>query len=177
METNEKGCVYFFRHIGLTPVKIGYSSHESPLGRFEQFKTYAPYGSEIIGFIQTADAKELETRLHQKFANKRINGEWFEITEYEAIYEIDFYSKIEDVAERNKFQQLWAQHLKDKSDNKIKVLDDSKDKKRDLYFKIYYGNKNLSISEKANLVGVSRKTIYIWNKDIEGCNIDGYNKS
>ena len=56
---NKKGCVYFFRHIGLTPVKIGFSTHESPIGRFEQFKTYAPYGSEIIGFIVFITLHEL----------------------------------------------------------------------------------------------------------------------
>jgi len=35
-EKSEKGCVYFFRHIGLTPVKIGFSTNESPFDRFEQ---------------------------------------------------------------------------------------------------------------------------------------------
>ena len=41
--TENKGCVYFFRHIGLSPIKIGYSTHESPLDRFNQFKTYAEF--------------------------------------------------------------------------------------------------------------------------------------
>ena len=70
MET-KKGCVYFFKHIGLTPIKIGYSENESPFNRFTQFKTYAPYGSEILGFIIISDAKELETLLHKKYASKR----------------------------------------------------------------------------------------------------------
>jgi len=78
---NQKGCVYFFRHIGLSPVKIGYSENESPINRFNQFKTYAPFGSEILGFIQTYNANELESNLHRKFSSKRLLGEWFEITE------------------------------------------------------------------------------------------------
>jgi len=81
MEQEQKGCVYFFRHIGLTPVKIGYSTHESPIKRFEQFKTYAPYGSELIGFIRTYDAKKLETILHERFSAHRLGGEWFEISQ------------------------------------------------------------------------------------------------
>lgn len=167
METVEKGCVYFFRHIGLTPVKIGYSANESPISRFEQFKTYAPYGSEIIGFIQTADARELETRLHQKFANKRINGEWFEITEQEAIYEIDFYSKIEDVIERNEFQQIWAKHLKNKKENIFEKISNIKiEDKKTTFFNLYLIDKNLNVSKTAQKIGVSRQTIHKWIKEI-----------
>lgn len=116
METNEKGCVYFFRHIGLTPVKIGYSTHESPIGRFEQFKTYAPYGSEIIGFIRTYEAKELETILHERFSAFRLGGEWFEISKEQCESVISFYSNIEDIKEKNEFEIEWAKKVRLKSD-------------------------------------------------------------
>ena len=76
----EKGCVYFLKHVGLSPIKIGFSTNESPYSRFEQFKTYAPYGAELIGFIRTHDAKGLETELHSKFSNLRLKGEWFELS-------------------------------------------------------------------------------------------------
>jgi len=88
----ERGCVYFFRHIGLSPIKIGYSENESPINRFNSFKTYAPYGSEILGFIIISDAKEIESHLHKKYANKRLQGEWFDLSEEDVKKEIDFFT-------------------------------------------------------------------------------------
>ena len=112
----QKGCVYFFKHIGLNPVKIGYSTNESPVIRFDAFKTYAPYGAELIGFIRTLEAKELETLLHEKFSSNRINGEWFEITIDQVNSIIEFYSNIEDIKEKNEFQIAWAKKCDIKSD-------------------------------------------------------------
>jgi len=105
---NKKGCVYFFRHIGLSPIKIGYSENESPIFRFDQFKTYAPFGAELIGFIPSEKAKLLETELHIKYSRDRIKGEWFEITKEEAEKCISFYSNINDIEEMNSFQIAWA---------------------------------------------------------------------
>jgi len=112
MIQNNKGCVYFFRHIGLTPVKIGYSEYDNPLERFNQFKTYAPYGAEILGFIIINDARTVESLLHSKYQDKRLRGEWFEITAEQVIKEIDFYSNIQDIEDRNNFQLAWANELK-----------------------------------------------------------------
>ena len=121
---NNKGCVYFFRHIGLTPVKIGYSNSESPIGRFEQFKTFAPYGSEIIGFIRTYDAKQLETTLHERFSAFRLSGEWFDITQEQCESVISFYSNIEDIKEKNEFQIEWAKKVEFKyNNNQIEGID------------------------------------------------------
>lgn len=108
---NNKGCVYFFRHIGLTPVKIGFSTNESPIHRFSQFKTYAPYGSEIVGFIMTDTPYDIERSLHEKYASCRLNGEWFEMSDEQVKREIDFYSSAEDVKDRNNFQIAWAVQL------------------------------------------------------------------
>ena len=113
----KRGCVYFFRHIGLTPVKIGYSENESPINRFNQFKTYAPYGSEILGFVIISNAKEIETLLHNKFASKRLSGEWFELSEDEVIKEIDFYTNVSDVKNRNDFQIAWAKEIENRKNN------------------------------------------------------------
>lgn len=108
---NKKGCVYFFKHVGLDPIKIGFSTNESPIFRFEQFKTYAPFGAELIGFIRTNNAKKLETELHLKFSSKRLIGEWFEISRSEVDNCIKFYSNIEDIQEMNNFQVAWAKSL------------------------------------------------------------------
>ena len=111
----EKGCVYFFKHVGLSPIKIGFSTNESPLARFEQFKTYAPYGAELIGFIRTHNAKELETELHLKFANVRLKGEWFDLSIEEVNKWVAFYSSLEDIEEENNFKVAWASKLQSKT--------------------------------------------------------------
>jgi hypothetical protein len=166
-----KGCVYFFRHIGLTPVKIGYSENESPIDRFNQFKTYAPYGSEMIGFIQTYDAKKLESKLHKKYAHLRLDGEWFELMDEQVQSEIDFHSSIEDVEERNEFQKEWAirLHLK-----RSKILDiqnfanTTKENKKHVFFKMYAENKNVNKKQTAEKLGVTRRTIQNWAKEFDG---------
>lgn len=165
-----KGCVYFFRHIGLTPVKIGYSESESPINRFTQFKTYAPYGSEIIGFIQTYAAKEIETKLHRKYASLRLDGEWFELTDDQVQSEIDFYSSIEDVRERNEFQKEWALRLHMKSKeikDDVSFVNISNDRSRMIFNKMYQQNPNLNKTRAAEKFDVSRRTIQNWAKDFD----------
>lgn len=161
MEIKEKGCVYFFRHIGLSPVKIGYSTNESPLSRFNQFKTYAPYGSEILGFIQTDDAKNIESILHQKYSQKRLNGEWFEMTEKEVLYEVDFYSNIEDVKERNEFQIQWAKELNLRKYKIKEEVSSYKDIKQ-IFLDRYSKDPKLNKTHFAKEYNISRRAVYAW---------------
>lgn len=160
----EKGCVYFFRHVGLSPVKIGYSNNESPIKRFSQFKTYAPYGSEILGFIQTDEAKLIETKLHLKYSKSRLFGEWFEITEEEVKREVDLYSNIEDIKSRNEFQIAWANSLINKR-KKIEIEIDSLDDKKNDFLKRYNENNNINKAECARKYNVSKRTIFYWIKN------------
>ena len=167
MELKEKGCVYFFRHIGLTPIKIGYSTNDNPTDRFNQFKTYAPYGSEIIGFIMTDSPKELETKLHMKYISKRLFGEWFEITEQEANNEIDFHSKIEDIKDRNEFQQAWAKELELRKTFGKNIIEESNNllnqlSAKEKFLKMYAINPKLNRSITAQALGVSRRAVYHW---------------
>ena len=167
----KRGCVYFFRHIGLSPIKIGYSENESPIDRFNQFKTYAPYGSEILGFVIISDAKELETLLHKKHASKRLSGEWFELTEDEVKKEIDFYTKVSDVKDRNDFQIAWAKEIKNKKDiafNEVEKGDFKKYKtKEKLFIEKYILNKKLNITYESHYFGVTRKCLYDWIRKYE----------
>lgn len=159
-----KGCVYFFRHIGLTPVKIGYSTNPSPINRFSQFKTYAPYGCEILGFIQTDAAKETEALLHRKFSSYRLDGEWFEITEEQVIKEVDFYTNKEDIKERNDFQIAWAKSLMVDKEKVIELLGSSN---FETFKKEYLKDNNINRTHAAIKYKVSRKTIHAWVKIIE----------
>jgi hypothetical protein len=130
MENLERGCVYFFRHIGLSPVKIGYSNNESPLKRFESFKTYAPYGAELLGFIMTKESKELETILHERFSANRLKGEWFEISKEDVEKVVSFYSNIEDIKEKNEFEIEWSKKIANRnlifSENQIDISEFNK---------------------------------------------------
>lgn len=161
MEKEIKGCVYFFRHVGLTPVKIGYSNNESPLSRFNQFKTYAPYGSEILGFIQTSDSKLIETKLHLKYASKRLFGEWFEIAEEDIKKEVDFYSNLEDIKERNEFQIKWAEEI-NKKKFKLFAKNMSLEDKKQIFLDRFKENPSLNKTHFANEFKVSRRAIYYW---------------
>lgn len=165
--TENKGCVYFFRHIGLSPIKIGYSTHESPLDRFNQFKTYAPYGSEIIGFIQTNESKEIESFLHKKYISKRINGEWFEITVDEVQKEIDFYSNIEDIKDRNEFQIAWAKELSRRKEKLVELPVQTNLSAKDTFLNIYKKNPKVNRSKIADNLMTSRRSIYNWINEYE----------
>lgn len=107
----EKGCVYFFKHSGLNPIKIGYSKSESPLLRFNQFKSYAPYGAEIVGFIKTYEPARLEKMLHQKYMHKKMEGEWFNISVEDVENEILIHQLKDDEESKSNFYLAWAKHL------------------------------------------------------------------
>lgn len=101
MESSKKGYVYFFKHINLNPIKIGYTLNESPMNRFNQFKTYAPFGAEIVGFIETEKAKKLESDLHKKYSDKRMEGEWFDISVDCVKKEIETHQQKSNIEEMN----------------------------------------------------------------------------
>jgi hypothetical protein len=80
--------VYFFRETGRPYVKIGMSINDLQF-RFQQFKTYAPLGAYIVGFIKTKKASTLENELHKKYKDKRLSGEFFSLTDDEVYNEIN----------------------------------------------------------------------------------------
>lgn len=83
MEKQNHQLVYLFRHKGTDFVKIGMTNNSDCISRFQSFCTYSPYGGEIVGTIKTNDARKLEKELHQKYEHKRLNGEFFLLTEDE----------------------------------------------------------------------------------------------
>ena len=74
------GCVYFMKHRGLDPVKIGMSTHNNPFDRIEAMETASPFGIELLGFIKTDDPIKLERAYHSKFFSLHVKGEWFSVS-------------------------------------------------------------------------------------------------
>lgn len=168
------GCVYFFRHIGLTPVKIGFTDEESPTLRFNQFRTYAPYGSELLGFIRTKTPSKIESELHKRYLSKRLKGEWFDITIENVNNEIYNYSKYEDIKEKNDFEIAWAKHIHElHKEDKVKKSDiELKNYGVNFYInkefrKLYNSDKKLNRTHTARKLGVSKVTILRWIREIE----------
>jgi hypothetical protein len=167
-EIEKKGCVYFFKHVGLNPVKIGYTTNESPINRFNQFSTYAPFGSQIIGFISTQDPIKLEKTLHDKFSEKRLLGEWFDISETECENIINFYSNIEDIKDKNDFQIEWAKKKIEKQEYlNTEINSYNKSGIKDKILKLYINNPHIQKTELSKLAKVSRRTIYTWISEVK----------
>lgn len=59
--------------------KIGHAINVSK--RLEQYAPKLPWEVTLIHSIQSADRIALESYLHKRFADKRCNGEWFELDE------------------------------------------------------------------------------------------------
>lgn len=76
----KKGCVYFVKHNGMSPIKIGMTSSEAPSNRLESMNTYSPYRIEVIGVIRTESPLKLEQKIHKMLKEHRLNGEWFDIS-------------------------------------------------------------------------------------------------
>lgn len=64
--------------------KIGRTS--DPDNRVKTFKVKLPFEVEYICLIQTGDMYILESQLHIRFADKRVNGEWFNLESADVEY-------------------------------------------------------------------------------------------
>lgn len=75
----ESECVYLIKDISVTGyIKIGRTNNLAR--RLGAFKVQLPFEIEVIHIIRTHDSKTLEAELHRHFADKRVNGEWFNLT-------------------------------------------------------------------------------------------------
>lgn len=73
------GYVYVVKSLHPAPLyKIGRSNR--PDKRTELFGIEVPFDIEVMHTIQTDDMYALESELHAKFADKRVRGEWFNLS-------------------------------------------------------------------------------------------------
>lgn len=65
-------------------VKIGRSNN--PRSRVRHLQTACPYDLHIAGVIDCPDAVLTESRLHEKFEDRKKNGEWYNLTNRQKQY-------------------------------------------------------------------------------------------
>jgi hypothetical protein len=74
---NPAGYVYLLKEINGAHYKIGKTV--DPNNRVATFGVQLPYAVEYEHLIKTDNRHILEGELHQRFADKRVNGEWFNL--------------------------------------------------------------------------------------------------
>lgn len=74
-----KGCIFFFKHIGLSPIRIGMSSQPSPEKQFKDLNREAPFGCEMIGSFATFLPRTVLAELRDSFRENRLNGDWYSV--------------------------------------------------------------------------------------------------
>lgn len=84
-----EGYIYLLRlhqsdNIYECPYKIGRTINVDQ--RFQQLANMLPYKTTIVHTAWSSDTVADEELLHQKFAHKRLNGEWFKLDEDDLVY-------------------------------------------------------------------------------------------
>lgn len=64
-------------------VKLGFSIH--PEKRVKEIQHMSPIALRLLATLWVPDMREAERLLHEKYAHRRMWGEWFDITHSEAI--------------------------------------------------------------------------------------------
>jgi hypothetical protein len=77
------GWVYLIHATGTSRFKIGFAS--SPDKRLVQLSEQSPFPLTMVCSYPSADAKGSESFWHKLFEQKRVHGEWFELTDEQVL--------------------------------------------------------------------------------------------
>lgn len=80
-DDDKRGFVYIL--FGNGYYKIGKAKEIDR--RVSQISPQLPFEVKLIGFIETDDALALESFYHEKYKDKRVNGEWFMLSDEDVI--------------------------------------------------------------------------------------------
>jgi hypothetical protein len=78
------GFVYLIQAYDTLTYKIGVSKN-NPNGRLKQLSTGNHSELRIIETYESRHYRKIESWLHRKFYNCRLNGEWFDLTDNDVI--------------------------------------------------------------------------------------------
>jgi len=73
------GFVYLIHAVGSGRYKIGFTKR-LPGIRLQEIQHGSPFPLKLVKDHETFEGSQLETYWHQKFCNKRVYNEWFELT-------------------------------------------------------------------------------------------------
>ncbi|MBX3057461.1 MAG: GIY-YIG nuclease family protein [Anaerolineae bacterium] len=93
-------AVYLLMCDAVGRVKIGYTRNMA--NRWHRLGDDSPFPIRLIAMIHTPYFRELEARIHQDLAHRRVHGEWFDLTEVEALAYLEE-NGIHDGADLSKF--------------------------------------------------------------------------
>jgi hypothetical protein len=82
--TDPAGYVYLIREDTQGHFKIGRT--RNPQDRLSTFNVKLPFMIDYICLIPASNMRALESRLHHRFASKRVNGEWFALSPADVDY-------------------------------------------------------------------------------------------
>jgi hypothetical protein len=78
--TGDEGWLYFIGESGLTSfVKIGFTKYP-PAVRLKQLQTGNPRKLMLLYYRKFPDVMDVESRLHERFDEDRVEGEWFRLS-------------------------------------------------------------------------------------------------
>jgi len=92
------GYIYLFESISEyeTLYKIGFTKNKNTLRqRVKQLQTGNPNKIKMVEFFGSEHGRKLETTLHNIYSIKRLEGEWFNLEEYDVEHFIESCKKIE----------------------------------------------------------------------------------
>jgi hypothetical protein len=75
--------------------KIGFSSREIKK-RIKELQTGSHSAMHVVQEYESDNARQIETIMHRSLRSKRISGEWFELTDEEALDFTNRCKKIDD---------------------------------------------------------------------------------
>lgn len=111
IDTGKAGYIYLIHAEGTNRYKIGRSVN--PIARVGDIQKQSPYPLKIIKSAWTLDTHFDEAKLHQKFARRRVFGEWFnfgdDIEKDNCRYALDYdfeYPPIIDLLKRSTADNL-----------------------------------------------------------------------
>lgn len=73
------GYIYVIQAVGTVRYKIGKSI--DPHNRLTNLSKQAPYRLKLVFSFTVKDMSKAEKQLHQYFVDKRVNSEWFELSD------------------------------------------------------------------------------------------------
>lgn len=78
IKNKTKGRIYILKAVGQTHYKIGKTTNLN--ARINQIKPALPFKTRLIHTISSNNITKAELFLHEKFKDKRTNGEWFNLS-------------------------------------------------------------------------------------------------